>query len=366
MESTEFTRLQFLDRAGLNTIKTHIDNLTKVIIKWLDPGNPNLQTAIRKTVSEDLFSEQDIRHQLSVLRKNADNGDIREWVNRAGLSDQQNAKGKKVLCLHAGNLPLVGFQTALGVILSGADYYGKISRKDPYLLPSFLDEVKRSGIDQNISFSTDLDSFKDLKADKAIFAGSEESVSDVKAEIKRLKAAKRGADYIIRTAKFSIAYLSDWNKQVKEELVEAMLRYGGKGCRSVAVVVAPFGLNEIREDLKQAINSCWKRNPQHQEPTPDLKYQNAYNEGIERNQLWMDDFLIQNSEELPETDFTVNWIKGNKDKIRDLRVSFGQKVQSVYTCEEVIEGIDTEPLGMAQSPPLYWKPDGMDVIKNLI
>ena len=366
MESTEFTRLQFLDRAGLNTIKTHIDNLTKVIIKWLDPGNPNLQTAIRKTVSEDLFSEQDIRHQLSVLRKNADNGDIREWVNRAGLSDQQNAKGKKVLCLHAGNLPLVGFQTALGVILSGADYYGKISRKDPYLLSSFLEEIQRTDPEQKISYSTDLNSFEDLKADKVIFAGSEESVSDVKVEIKRLKAAKSDAGYIIRTAKFSMAYLSEWNAEIRQDLTEAMLRYGGKGCRSVAMVVAPFGLDEVRKELEQAIDSFWKKNPQHQKPTPDLKYQYAYNEGIQRNQLWMDKFLIQEMEGMPELDFTVNWVNGDKNKVRDLRVSFGQKVQSVYTCGDEIEGLDTEPLRSAQRPSLYWEPDGMDVIKNLI
>ncbi|WP_232803110.1 acyl-CoA reductase [Gracilimonas amylolytica] len=346
--------------------KAHIDHMIGATKKWLDPENPHLQEAISKTASEGLFSLQDVYHQLSVLRGNVENGDIQEWVKRAELSNEQNAKVRKVLCLHAGNLPLVGFQTALGVILSGADYYGKVSRKDPYLLSSFLEEIQRSDPEQKISYSRDLNSFEDLKADKVVFAGSEESVSDVKAEIKRLKAAKQGAEYIIRTAKFSIAYLDEWNADVRQDLTEAMLRYGGKGCRSVAVVVAPFGLDEVREELKQAINSYWKQNPQYQKPTSDLKYQYAYNEGIQQNQLWLNDFLIQESEELPDTDFTVNWVNGGKDTVRDLRISFGQMVQSVYTCEEVIEGIDTEPLSSAQSPPLYWKPDGVDVIKAVV
>ena len=346
--------------------KAHIDQITEATRKWLAPENSHLQDAASKTVYEGLFSIQDVHHQLSVLRGNVESGDIQEWVKRAGLSDQQNAKGKKVLCLHAGNLPLVGFQTALGVILSGADYYGKISRKDPYLLSSFLEEIQRSEPEQKISYSRDLNSFEDLKADKVVFAGSEESVSDVKAEIKQLKAAKPEADYIIRTAKFSMAYLSEWNAEIKTELAEAMLRYGGKGCRSVAVVVAPFGLNEVREELKQAINSFWKQNPQHQKPTPDLKYQYAYNEAIQRNQLWLNDFLIQESEEFPDTDFTVNWVQGNNEKVRDLRISFGQMVQTVYTCGEEIQGLDTEPLRSAQSPPLYWKPDGVDVIEAVI
>lgn len=299
----------------------HIGRITESAKKWLDPENPHLQEAVNNTVSEGLFSEQDVHHQLNVIRGNIENGDMQEWVNRAGLDDHQNARGNKVLCLHAGNLPLVGFQTALGVILSGADYYGKISRKDPYLLRSFLDEVKRASPEQNISYSTDLNSFKELKADKVVFAGSEESVSNVKTEIKRLKAAGPDANYIIRTAKFSMAYLSDWNAEIKSELAEAMLRYGGKGCRSVAVVVAPFGLGEIREELKQAINSFWKKNPQHQKPTPDLRYQYAYNEGIQRDQIWLDNFLIQETEELPETDLTVNWVKGDKEKVRDLKIS---------------------------------------------
>jgi hypothetical protein len=346
--------------------KGHIDQIIEATRKWLVPENPDLQKAIEKTISEGLFSKLDIRHQLAVLHGNIENRDIQEWVKRAGLSDQQNAKGKKVLCLHAGNLPLVGFQTALGVILSGADYYGKISRKDPYLLSSFLEEIQRSDPEQKISYSTDLNSFEDLRADKVIFAGSEESVSDVKAEIKRLKAAKRGAEYIIRTAKFSMAYLSEWNAEIKTELAEAMLRYGGKGCRSVAVVVAPFGLNEIREDLKQAINSYWKQDPQHKKPNPNLKYQYAYNEAIQRNQLWLDDFLIQETEDLPEIDFTVNWVRGDKGKVRDLRSLFGQKLQSVYTCGESIEGIDTELLSSAQRPALHWKPDDVDVLNAVI
>jgi hypothetical protein len=122
----------------LSWLEKHIEDIRPATEKWLDHENSSLQKAIRQTVDEGLFSQHDIEFQLSVLRENIANGDIREWVNRSELSDEQNAKGQKVLCLHAGNLPLVGFQTALGTILSGAEYYGKLSRKDPYLLASFL------------------------------------------------------------------------------------------------------------------------------------------------------------------------------------------------------------------------------------
>lgn len=340
--------------------------LAQTVKNWLDPQNQDLQKAVEKTVSEGLFSAEDIQHQLTVLRGNTENGDIEEWVRRAGLTDEKNAKGKKVLCLHAGNLPLVGFQTAIGVILSGADYYGKLSRKDPHLLASFLKEIQQANIKQEIHFSTDLDSFKELKADKVVFAGSENSIPEVRAEIRKRNTAKSNADFIIRTAKFSLAWLNEWSEEVKEELVEAILRYGGKGCRSVAVVVAEFGLDEVKEELEASIQNFWKENPQHQRPAPEVKYQFAYNKGIQRNQLWLEDFLIQETDELPETDFTVNWVKGDQERVRALRMKFGQVVQSVYASGSGIDGLNTEPLSRAQRPPLYWKPDGVDVISELI
>lgn len=347
------------------SVKSVID-ITQTVKNWLDPKNQSLQKAVEKTVSEGLFSAEDIYHHLLVLRGNVERGEIEKWIKRAELTDKKNAKGKKVLCLHAGNLPLVGFQTALGVILSGADYYGKLSRKDPYLLASFLKEIQQANIKQEIHFSTDLDSFKDLKAETVVFAGSENSVPEVKEEIRKRNAAKPNTDFIIRTAKFSIAWLNEWNEEVKEELVEAILRYGGKGCRSVAVVVADFGLNEVKEELQTSIRNFWRENPQHQKPAPELKYQFAYNKGIQRNQLWLEDLLIQETDELPETDFTVNWVKGDEERVRALRMKFGEVVQSVYTIGSGIDGLKTELLSKAQRPPLYWKPDGVDIFRSLL
>ncbi|WP_428236243.1 acyl-CoA reductase [Gracilimonas sp.] len=351
--------------AELN-LNEHISKIHKAVEEWLSQENQVLWKAIDQTVDDGLFSQHDIEFQLSVLRENISNGDIQEWVNQSELSDRKNAKGQKVLCLHAGNLPLVGFQTALGTLLSGADYHGKLSRKDPYLLSSFLKEVKKAGLDQQIRYSTDLNAFKDLRANKVVFAGSEESVPEVKGKILELKAAKEHAEYIIRTAKFSIAYLDDWNEETKQELIEAMLRYGGKGCRSVAVVVANVGLKKVKEELEKAIREFWELNPQHQKPAPDLQYQYAYNAAVQRSQLWLEDFLIQESEELPDTDFTVNWVEGGEEKVRELKTHFGKKVQSVYSAGKKIAGIETEELAKAQRPNLWWKPDGVDVVEELI
>ncbi|MTI89112.1 MAG: hypothetical protein FH748_14235 [Balneolaceae bacterium] len=347
-------------------ITDHINKVEQAARNWLQPDNYALKEAIDQTINEGLFSFEDIKHQLLVLKENIESGQITAWAQRAGLSDTDNAVGKTILCLHAGNLPLVGFQTALGVILSGADYTGKLSRKDPYLLKTFLTELNQVGLDNSINYSTDLNDCEGLEADEVVFAGSSASVAVVKKEINRLGAASDEARYLIRTAKFSMAYVDNQDALTMKDLTEAIFRYGGKGCRSVAVVVSPYSLDSIKCEFTDYVESFWLKNPQHQEPGPALAYQFAYNKAIERSQAWLDHFLIQESTDLPDQDFLVNWVQGDEDTVRELKAKFGDVVQSIYTTGQQVEGIETTPLSQAQRPPLWWQPDGVGVLKELL
>ena len=343
-------------------IQTHIPRITKAAKKWLQPDNAELKKAIEQTVDEGLFSFEDIKFQIRTLKENIDNGQIEEWAHRAGLGKEKNSIGQKVLCLHAGNLPLVGFQDALGTILSGADYYGKLSRKDPYLFPTFLKMLKESEIETEIKYSTNLTDFEHLYADKILFAGSSASVPKVKEELYRLDIVTDETEFVIRTAKFSMAYITNEEPEVITDLVEAIFRYGGQGCRSVAVVVSPIRFNSLKCHFQDYIESFWLKNPQHKKSSEALAYQFAYNKAIERPQAWLDDFLIQESEEFPELDFTLHWVQGDEEKLKELKESFGSAVQTIYTAGQRIEGLETEFLSKAQTPDLWWKPDGVGVI----
>lgn len=313
-------------------------------------------------MEEGLFSFEDIKFQIRTLKENIDSGQVEEWAKRAELGERKNSFNQKVLCLHAGNLPLVGFQDALGTILSGADYFGKISRKDPYLLPTFLETVKEAGVKTGITYSTDLDDFEGIDVDKVLFAGSEQSVEPVKEKLGNLNAVSEHVEWVIRTAKFSMAYIPDENPETIKDLVEAIFRYGGQGCRSVGVVVSPIGLNELKCHFQDYVEAFWLKNPQHSKTGPALEYQFAYNKAVERPQAWMQDFLLQETEEMPEQDFTLNWVKGDLDKLKELRFKFGAAVQAVYTNGEKYEGVKTDFLSQAQRPPLWWEPDGLAVI----
>lgn len=343
-------------------IQNQITKVAEASKKWLQPDNLDLKKAIEQTVDEGLFSFEDIKFQIRALKQNIDSRQIEEWAKRANLSKEKNSIGQKVLCLHAGNLPLVGFQDALGTILSGADYNGKLSKKDPYLLPTFLKEMSAFGIESKINYSTDLKEFKNLKADKILFAGSAASVPKVKEELERLHSVTSETKFVIRTAKFSMAYITNENPEVITDLVEAIFRYGGQGCRSVAFVVSPIRFNKLKCHFQDYIESFWLKNPQHKKPSEALAYQFAYNKAIGREQAWLDDFLIQESEEFPELDFTLHWVEGDETKLKELKEKFGSAVQTVYTAGEKIEGLDTELLSLAQRPPLWWEPDGVKLL----
>src|SRR5699024_4582356 len=145
----------------------------QAIDNWLRPDNLYLKKAIDKTVSEGYFSFPDVKHAILALKDSLSEQALHRWAEQSGLTDsEEDASGKNVLCLHAGNLPLVGFQDALAVLLSGARYSGKISRKAPYLLPVFLNEVKKTSgwNDMDVQWAHRLDDFEDMQNDMILFA----------------------------------------------------------------------------------------------------------------------------------------------------------------------------------------------------
>ena len=129
--------------------------LQKHLIEWFEDEQSGMQTAIQQSISGTNFTSADIHFQLSSIKSRLEAGDLIRWVEQCyGEKDQQLGQTEQndqeeqqvdqpleqahVLCIHAGNLPLVGLQDAIAVLLSGHNYAGKISRKDPYLLVSIL------------------------------------------------------------------------------------------------------------------------------------------------------------------------------------------------------------------------------------
>jgi hypothetical protein len=356
----------------MTNIRKRIKTLLEASENWLRSDNHYLMDAIDKTVREGYFSFEDIKHAIRAIKKSINKTALEEWVARVKRDDKNGAEGQNVLCLHAGNIPLVGFQDVFSTLLSGARYTGKISRKDPYLLPTFLNEVKQTALwsDRDVQWTHRLQDFEDMQNDAIIFAGSESSVPGVKEAIQKWNLAKDHTRYLIRTAHFSIAYLDRKDERTMQDLVEGIFRYGGMGCRSVAIVVSPYFLDSIKCELTDYIETFWLENPQHETPPPKLKQQFAYNKAIERPHAWLDYFLLQEGGLELDQNFICYWVQGDESTAAELADEYREELQSIYIPHPDIEIPNreqrTEYLSDAQQPPISWKPDGIDTLEWLL
>lgn len=350
----------------MNNTQKIIKQLTVAINHWLQSDNNILKKAIDQTVAENLFSIEDIKHQILHLKKSLSSSEILLWAEKSGLI-ANCLSGKKVLCLHAGNLPLVGLQDLLAVILTGAEYVGKISKKDPYLLPSFIESCRQNGLLKDSQWNTILRSLRGAQADCVLFTGSEDTSIKVDDSLKKFQLAKPGVSKLMRTAHFSIAYITNNRPETMEDLTEAVFRYGGTGCRSVSLVVAPFHLNSQKCEFTDYIESFWLKNPQRQKPSAGLFQRYAANKALGIQQAWLDDFLLEESIEYPDQPFILHWVKGGLSEVKLILDRYSDGLQSVYTNDvSSVHPKETkmkfENLSQAQTPPIWWKPDNVDTI----
>src|SRR5690625_4533261 len=98
-------------------------------------------------------------------------------------------------------------------------------------------------------------SIKPVLVDVLHFSGSEQSAGPVKEKLTQLGLIGEDTPSLMRTAGFSMAYIEDESSETYQDLTEAIFRYGGAGWRSVAIVVSPFALRQVRCGLTDYIES---------------------------------------------------------------------------------------------------------------
>lgn len=350
------------------TLTDTIKTLGFAVEEWLSPGNFELRQAIDKTVNQGLFSIEDIKFQLLTLKKSLSAGEIHRWAEKAGLHGWKPTD-KKVLCLHAGNLPLVGVQDILAVVLSGYSYLGKLSRKDPYLPATLLDLLQKRGLVRG-KWTTDLEDMHTERSSAVMFSGSTESAGPVVDRLEKMGIISSQTPHLIRTAHYSMAFIEDETPETMRHLTDAVFRYGGSGCRSVALVVAPFSLADSKCHFTDYAEEFWLRNPQHKKPSPSLYHRFAYNRSVGIEQSWLDHFLIEETGHKPSEPFVLHWVCGNRDTFIELARKFQDGLQALYSSNPDLDIPGDLPqaewLSDAQKPPIWWEPDGTDPLRWLI
>ncbi|HAC14700.1 MAG TPA: hypothetical protein DCE78_01965 [Bacteroidetes bacterium] len=354
------------------------DILQKIVSDWLSkPNESGLDEAIDKTISEGFFEKSDVDHALNNLSLSVQRNEIIEWVFRN--TDVQKSyseiiiknRTRKILCLHAGNLPLVGLQDMLAVLVSGVQYCGKVSRKDPYLIPSLLRYIQTQSSAFNIKFSLDIRDFRDELIEEWMFAGSEDSLESLKSTLEKNSVISTIHRSLIRIAHFSVAVIDQWDSKICADLIESIFRYGGKGCRSVAVVYSYFKLNELSKELIVESSKWIQQNGYPIRIAPAVQLRSAYNEAIGINQVQVGNALFQEGLVTIDDPGIIYWqplINPN-----DVNSQFGHHLQQVYYVPvrneidfKFVDNLKFDTLQNAQSPPIWWQPDGIDVLKWIL
>ncbi len=391
-----------------------IDLICESVSAWLENEDCILERSIERTVTEGLFPKHDVMYMLDQAERTITPKALSYWMDKIRRGEAKKSEteshsysdpnpdsdpdldsdpgmdlpalpneNRKILCLHAGNLPMVGLQDVIAALLSGAVYYGKLSVKDPWLLDGLLLMLQKRMPDQIGEWAVRLEDLNAINAGHVLFAGSQASVDRVIQRVNELGHAAKNARFLARTARFSIAWLDNddlksESERLSRELTEAMLRFEGRGCRSVAVVISGRGLSDVAGSLADAAGIFIRTNRPSFTSSSGANYWRSYLKSTGCDVFDMGGQIITDAPDLIGKQNVICWIKGDEGEVLRLAEKFGPQLQSVYVNADrntiaakittrlvEIKGVRLEPLSEAQSPPIDWQPDGVDILSWL-
>ena len=223
------------------------------------------------------FSEENILNSLNSLATMLNKESLLKWIECYKLSNKKST----VLIIMAGNIPFVGFDDLLSVLITGNKAILKFSSKDATLMTLLVNELIK--IDKRFNdFITISDSLVKSGFDFVIATGSDSSAKYFNYYFSKSRC-------IIRKNRRSVAVLDGLeSKNQLLGLSDDVFLYYGLGCRSVSKLYLPVGY-----DLNLIFEAFYKFN----NVINNVKYCNNY----EYNKA----VFLMNSSDLLENGFIV-------------------------------------------------------------
>lgn len=340
-----------------------IDGLVRIASTWKDLEYGPRVNAIERTMeSPNRFTYEAItfaiNQQMSLLSKSA----LQNWAG------ERRSKSKSTVgVLNAGNLPLVGFQDFLAVILAGHTYLGSTSSKSPYLLPAIVSEVIAEVPGVEASFETAEGLFD--KATTIIATGSDETKAWVELRCDQSNIARKRR--LLRGHGYSIAVLDGRESEEDyDALAEDCLLHESLGCRNVGLIWAPR--NSSPDDLLSSFAHFRGVFPAHPETPGSLQMQQAFLEALDQPHAYGDglEFLLSKGEPSVQSPGHIRWVEYDSlDEVRSWLQENHEQIQLVVAPKTVAKMLGSgltylEP-GNAQRPSLTWRPDNFDTMAFL-
>jgi hypothetical protein len=336
-----------------------MDTIKKRISPFISLGKLLKTTLIEEAVfraysHNHWFTPEFVRQSLRAISEEyLEEEKLSNWIEPYSLHYSSQTAPKKIGVVMAGNVPAVGFDDLLCVLVSGHHLLAKISNDDRSLMLFLIEKL----IEIEPELAERISVVERLNAADAYIATG----SDNTARYFEYYFSKK--PHIIRRNRTSVGILN--GNETKEELAALgrdVLQYFGLGCRNVAKVYVPEGY-DFRE-FYEAIE------PQHGYYVSHHKYFNnyEYNKSV---------YLINQE---PHFDNGFLMTRETESLVSPISVLFYERYQSadhlaelLTTNEDKIQCIVSQkgnypnslPFGQAQSPTLFDYADGVDTMAFL-
>lgn len=395
-------------RGGLEAALGRAEILGKRWQEWIHQPSSQMEPLITDQVSQSGHTRADVVFQLKHLAEAITVESLQAWVRQSwpngfAKSSNLNESGipdsMLICCVHAGNIPMVGLQDMLAICLAGGFYAGKLSRRDSALMQAWLEYLchQEPKLGQKLAWSTDaagLVHSLNRPIQAWIFTGNESTWEMIQKQfVADASAHDTPAATLVRRAEASIAVLDDQQSPLHSSelkaLAEAMLLYQGKGCRSVGLIVSaqPLSFYQHSCAMVDSMEAVIMDSNQDESPVSEERVmERGWCAANQIAHIWVDHLLIR---EAPDYVFEPNeslfstipgvvyWVQGDRSQVEkwfddSRKAAQIQSVYSVNTREHTSQSSrnrtepssrsrvesKTEPLELAQRPPIHWTPDG--------
>lgn len=335
--------------------------------RWRDPDHPGRRRAVAETLElENRFTEEAIafavNQQMHVMREEA----LRDWLGGAVAVGGEGPSVRSVGVLHPGNVPLAGLQDLVAVLGTGYRYVGRLSRRSSILEAAFLADLgeEHGGLPARLVEETDA---LLAGADALVATGTDRTVARMReaCEEHGISPERR----LLRGHSYAVAVLDGGESEGEREgLAEDALLHEGAGCRNVALIFAPEGLDP--DPYLESLGHFRGVFPPHERTEGALEVPRAMLEAVDAPRAWGPGLLVSRGEPEAQGPAHIRWVPyeelGAVEGWIDDRT---ETVQLVVARPAVDDRLDLElPVvapGEAQRPPLGWAPDGVDTARWL-
>ena len=311
--------------------------------------NPNsnhpLETIIKSSSSfNGWFTSSNIRSSISAICINLCSTKLSSWLSSYSIPVEAK---KNVSIIMAGNIPLVGFNDFLCVLMSGHRAIIKLSSKDNRLFLPIIEEliIIEPRFEDDIKLVDQLENF-----DAVIATGNNESFRHFEYYFK---------DYptLLRKSRTSVAILTGKESlDERKALANDIFLYYGLGCRNVTKLYIPknYDLNLLFEVFFEyqdvVLNNKYANNYDYYKAIYMMGNQNILENGF---------IILKEDKALHSPVAVLNY------EYYDEKESLVLQLEELKEDIQCIVGMDFIPFGKAQQPNLEDYADGVDTLRFL-